>query len=190
MSKNKPQKNIDILKRFTKQANKLADKKYNELDVNKINISMNVNTGGKVRGSFLNDEIKESFLMNIRMFVMAEKKSDFNFKKICHYFMENNFEVERVKLWLKRYDDSFNNETIALKVNNKELTTKYIFHTIFNEDNFHQEKEQKGMAFITSHPIIKIVSKSKFFKVLYNLRIIICGFNKEIVEKYLEKYNE
>lgn len=187
MSKDKTQKNIDILKRFAEKANGLADKKYDSLNINKINISMDANIGGKVKSDFPNNEIKESFLMNIRMFIMSEKNSDFNFEKVCHYFMENNFQVEKVKLWLKAYDDIFNNEAIVLKVNNKALATEYIFHTIFNEDNFHQEKKQKGMAIIMSHPIIESVSKSKFFYVLYELRIIICRFNKQIVEKYLKE---
>ena len=187
MLKNKTQKNLDILRRFAEKANRLADKRYDKLGMNKIDISMNINIGGKVKSNFPSNEIVESFLMNVRMFVMSEKNSDFNFEKVCHYFVEKDYQVKKVELWLKAYNDIFNNEAIVLKVNNKALTTKYIFYTIFNEDNFHQEKEQKGMATIMSHQIIESFSKSKFFNVLYSLRMIICCFNKQIVEKYLKE---
>ena len=168
MLKNKTQKNLDILRRFAEKANRLADKRYDKLGMNKIDISMNINIGGKVKSNFPSNEIVESFLMNVRMFVMSEKNSDFNFEKVCHYFVEKDYQVKKVELWLKAYNDIFNNEAIVLKVNNKALTTKYIFYTIFNEDNFHQEKEQKGMATIMSHQIIESFSKSKFFNVLYS----------------------
>jgi len=188
MSKNKPQKNIDILKRFSIKANELSDDKYGKLC--KFGITINVNNKeGKVINNFPNDEIIKSFLMNIRMFIMSKKNSDFNFEKTCFYFVKNEFMSEEVKKWLIAYNNIFNREVFKLRINNRTLTTKNIFHTILNEDNFHQEMEQKGMNIIKSHPLIESFSRINFFEVLCALRLILCAFNKQIVEEYLNQYD-
>ncbi|MFH1457082.1 MAG: hypothetical protein ABIF17_03125 [Patescibacteria group bacterium] len=187
MPKNKTQIDIDILKRFSKQARKLDDKKYDELGRIKIDITINKNVG-QVKKIFPKDEIVESFLINIRMFVM--KDSNFNFKKISNYFIENNFEIEKIKLWMQTFDDIFKSEAVSLKVGNKPLTTNFIYNTILNEDNFHQEKNQKGMTIINSHPVIESLSRSKFNKLICQLRMIVCNFNKQIVEEYLKRYEQ
>ena len=46
------------------------------------------------------------------------------------------------------------------------------------------------MTTIKEHPIIEAYSNVKFFKVLCELRVVICSFNKQIVEKYLKNNHD
>ena len=189
MTKNNSQIDLNILGRFSKQANKILDSKYEQLG--KFGTTLKFADGrGKIIDQFPDDEIIESFLMNVRMFIMAEKNSNFNFERICNFFIEKNFQVEKVGKWLNAYKSILDIETISLKTHNKVLTTKMVFNTIFNEDNFHQEKDQKGMKHITSHPIIKSFSRLKFLDVVCKYRIVICAFNIQVVEKYLDQYDK
>lgn len=180
---------LKILKRFNEQANKLAEEKFSSFGQESIKISA---TGsdlvhGKVQSNFPHDDIVKLFLMDFRFFYIKDK-NPYNFEKICNFFIENNFEKEKTKQWLDVYKKVFLVEDLKLRVGDKELTTKNIFSTIFNEENFHQEGSQKGMDYIKLSPIIEPMARMKFFRLLGQLRSIIGAVNKQIVEKYLETH--
>lgn len=189
MSVNYINKNIEILKKFSKQADKLSKEKYQQL--NKFGISFNFyQTDSNVNNNFPDEEILESFLINVRMFIMVKSGNEFNFEKICQFFIYNNFQSEKVKEWLDAYKKLFEIEIIPIKTNDKILTTRMVFNTILNEDNFHKEKEQKGMKYLLSSPIIESFSRFKFLDTVSRLRMLICAFNVQIVKKYLEEYDK
>lgn len=181
--------NLDILKRFKEKADVLCDEKYSPLHQHKFSLTGKDNDGTfewKISSEFPNDDLVKSFLMNMRMFII--KDSNFEFKKICSLFIEDDFEKDRVSQWLETYENLLDIETVKIKVGDKELTTRMVFHTILNEEHFHQEMEQKGMATIKASPFIEPMARIKFFEIVRSIRLIIGSFNKQIVDKYLEQH--
>lgn len=186
MRNSQSQYDIETIKRFKEKANELCNEKYIPLHKQLISISLKEGLG-KITSEFPNEMIVDSFLMQLRFFII-EKQNKFNFEKVCEFFINNNFESERVSQWLDVFRRLFTEERVGLNVNKKDLTIKIIFHTILNEDHFHQEKDQKGMKVIKSSPFVESFAKMKFFDVLGKLHLVICNFNKQIVKKYLNQY--
>jgi len=186
MKNNQQKDNIEILKRFSAQVEKISGDKYKPLHVYKISFSAEVDLFGEVKSTFPNDDIVNSFLMNLRFFIIKDK-NDFNFEKICQLFIESDFKKDKVLGWLNVYHEILNQEAMGLRVGEKTLTTKMVFNTILNEEYFHQEKNQKGMDIIKSSPLIEPFARMKFFDVIGKLRMVICSFDKQIVKKYLKE---
>lgn len=186
MGNNQIQITAKDLRRFKEKVDALCDKKYTPLHKQSVSISLE-DGQGKITGEFPNEMIVDSFIMQLRFFIL-EKDNKYNFKKVCQFFIDNNFEREKVSKWLDVYKRLLTEEAVGLNVNKKDLTIKTIFYTIFNEGHFHQEMEQKGMTLIKSSSIVESFAKIKFFDVLSKIHQIICSFNKQIVKKYLQKY--
>lgn len=178
---------IQTLKRFKEKADVLCSDKYSVLNQQKVSFSINVNAPGTITSEFPDTDIVASFLMNARMFILTDQNK-YNFENVCSFFIEKNYEKDRVSEWLDVYRKLLDQESMRIQVGNKELTTRMIFHTILNEEHFHQEIDQKGMSIIKVSPFIEPMARMKFFDVLRKLRMIICSFNKQIIEKYLMQY--
>jgi hypothetical protein len=186
---NKPVKiSLEDLKRFKEKADALYGDKYLALHKQQVSISLKEGLG-RIVTEFPDEMLIESFLMKLRFFIL-ERDNKFNFEKICQFFIENNFEQEKVSKWLDAYKRLLTEEVVGLNVNKKDLTIKTIFHTIINEGHFHQEMDQKGMTLIKSSPFIESFAKVKFFDVLSKMHLIICNFNKQVIEKYLSEYEK
>jgi|GEM_PF-6689728 len=186
---NKSANSIDIktLTRFKEKANVLWADKYSVLNRQKVSILMKAGEVGTVSTEFPNEDIVKSFLMDVRMFILKDGNK-FNFENICQFFIDNSFELKKISEWLDTYKKLLDQDTMRIKVGQKELTTRMVFHTILNEEHFHQEMDQKGMAIIKISPLIEPIARMKFFDILIKLRLIICAFNKQVVEKYLEEH--
>lgn len=178
---------IQILSRFKEKADVLSADKYLALNQQKVSFSIVTGVSSQIVSEFPDDDIVTSFLMNVRMFIIKDENK-FNFEKICTAFIDADYQKDKVSDWLNAYKKLLDQETMRIRVGNKELTTRMIFHTILNEEHFHQEIEQKGMTTIKASPFIEPMARMKFFDVLSKLRIIICAFNKQIVEKYLQEH--
>lgn len=180
------QKEVEKLNRFSEQARKLESEKYSSLGMSKTTFSVKVGERAKVLSKLPNEDTIKLFFVDFRFFWIKDK-NDFNFEKICQFFIEKVFKTKEVQEWLGAYKSILNNEEIKLKVDNRELTTKMIFHTIMNAGTFHQEGSQKGIDIIKSNLLIESLAMGKFSTVLGKLRMIICNFNRQIVEEYLKE---
>ena len=178
---------IEVLERFHKQAIKLSDKKFDPLHNQNIKISFmaEANAFGNVKSELPDANLLKIFLMEFRFFYIKDK-NPYNFKRVCKFFIKNDFEKEKTREWLDVYNYIFSDESMKLRVGNKQLTTKIIFETILNAEHFHQEGSQKGVELIKLSPFVEPMARMKFFNVIRKLKIIICSFDKQIVEKYLE----
>jgi hypothetical protein len=189
MKANKSENSIDIktLERFKEKANALLADKYLVLNRQSVSISMKAGEPGMVSTEFPDEEIIKSFLMDVRMFLLKDGNK-FNFENVCQFFINNDLESKKASEWLDAYKKLLDQDTMRIRVGQKELTTRMVFHTILNEEHFHQEMDQKGMAVIKVSPLIEPMARMKFFDVLAKLRLFIGAFNKQVVEKYLTQY--
>jgi len=189
MKANKLKNNIDIktLERFKEKANALLADKYSALNRQSVSISMKAGESGTVSTEFPNEDIVKSFLMDVRMFILKDGNK-FNFENVCQFFINNNFESKKASEWLDAYEKLLDQDTMHIRVGEKDLTTRMVFHTILNEEHFHQEMDQRGMSAIKVSPLIEPMARMKFFDVIAKLRLIIGAFNKQVVEKYLAQH--
>ncbi|TXH06867.1 MAG: hypothetical protein E6Q06_04590 [Candidatus Moraniibacteriota bacterium] len=181
--------NIRDIGRFKEKAHVLCADKYSALNHQKVTISVKAGASGKVTSEFPNEDLVKSFLMDVRMFILKDKNK-FNFENICQFFIEKNFDSQRVSEWLEAYQKILDQDPICIEVGQKNLSVRMVFNTILNEEHFHQEIDQKGMSVIKMSPIIEPLARMKFFEVLAKLRMLLCAFNKQVVEKYLIQYEE
>ncbi|MFA5158590.1 MAG: hypothetical protein WC451_05410 [Patescibacteria group bacterium] len=189
MKINNSDNHIDIktLERFKEKANALLADKYLVLNRQSVSISMKTGEPGRISTEFPNEDIVKSFLMDVRMFILKESNK-FNFENVCQFFINNNFESKRASEWLGAYKKLLDHDTVRIRVGQRDLITRMVFNTILNEEHFHQEMDQKGMAVIKTSPLIEPMARMKFFDVLAKLRAVIGAFNKQVVEKYLTQY--
>lgn len=180
------QETIEILTYFHEKASRLFDKKYEPL--HRQSFSLNLEDGkGSIKTKMPNQDLLKVFLMDSRMFIL-QKENKYSFRKVCDRLIDEGYEKDKVTEWRDAWDKVMEQEIFALRVGDKKLTNKKIFNTILNEAHFHQEKAQKGMADITLSQFIEPAAYMKFYDTLNKIHRIICAFDKQIVEKYLEQY--
>jgi len=181
-------KNIQILKRFSEQANRLCVERYRSLLKQKVNISYEEGRQVEVKNEFPDEDLVKTFLMDLRFFLIKDK-NPYNFEAVCELCVENNIYRDKTTEWLNVYREIFKNESVRISINDSDLSTNSIFHTILNEEHFHQEKRGRGMERITAHPVTEGLARMKFLKTIGNILTIICSFNKQVVEEYLKNNN-
>ena len=175
------EKTHNLLYKFSKQVEKISNKKYD--NISKIKFSWNINQAESiVESSFPKGEVYILLLMDMRAITM--KKSCIYFNEICEYFLVKGFMAEEVKKYKERFESIWNSKVIGIKIDNTELTPKYIFKTITNENFFHQELDGKGMKKIEQHPMINSLSWFQFFDILDKLRKLFILFDIKIVKQY------
>ncbi len=188
MKTNPSKRNIEILRRFSKQAKVLGDARFDQLNDFGLKFSFGTGKASRIEAHLPDNDIQRSFLMDLRFFILKDK-NEYQFKKVCDLLIAEGYQSDKVLEWKKAYENIFNQEVIGLQIDKKGLTTKMVFHTILNEENFHQEIEQKGMLQIQSNPIIESLARTKFLGVVSALRDCIIAFDKQIIEDYLKIYD-
>ncbi len=176
-----------VLRRFHAQAIKLEDVRYNHLEKQSVSMSFVVDgkNFGQVKSELPNTDLLRLFLIDFRFFYI-KKGNPHNFEAVCALLINENFKVEQVEEWLNVYHYVFNDNSVKVQIDQKEITTRKLFETILNAETFHQEGSQRGIQLITASPFIESIARIKFFDLVTKLRGIICSFNRQIVEVYLK----
>jgi hypothetical protein len=180
------QYNKSVLLRFQAQAIKLEDEKFSQLEKQRVSMSFmsNGKEFGNVTSELPSNDLLRLFLIDFRFFYIKDKNPH-NFEAVCNFFISENFKTDEVQSWLDVYHRVFKDDSIDIRIDQKQLTTKMLFETILNAETFHQEGSQRGVQLMMASPFIEPIARMKFFDLITKLRGIICSFNRQVVEKYI-----